>query len=817
VKEWSKTLQANPLDLSIYRDIAAVRSQAEAPPEVEAALAAIPEAERDIIDLTMGWLHDRQRDFPTAADCYGKVAERKGATEHVRNSARLLRAQSLANAGKMDDAIRETEKITGVGPGRRQALWAKAQLLLAAKRLPEAEGILTKLYEMAVQSRDQTLLRNLAKLYASMKEADKAAAVCDEMLKLLPNDARGYALKAAVLADAGKLDGSVEWYRKAIERQPGDFTIYLSLAQLMDLRQDSQQALEVLRQLENLGDAGRAAALSERGDMFAHWGLPAQAAAAYEELSNLGYGGLPRIKLALGRSFARLQLRERARQILEGIPKYSPEYPVSRQLLAELAETTDKKLDILHKLNADRPGLSGVLIQEMRILLEQKRYAEATAAYRNFTDPAGRNRLVSPQASFLALHAMLNARDYKSAVELSVRMTRSAPSSNWRNVAVLLLLGEEPEEAAKMLPGASHANVVGSLLGIAVARQTSGAIGPWVDRIGELDRELANARPPRSIPSSYKLLVALANGDVEQAEAEFAQFTGASTIGRTVAAELISYAKSISFPPPETTNLIRATVALDLGLPEVARTCALDALNKRPECQWAAALVLQATLDSDARKKVLEIVRPEDCMVAKVIRAASAADEKNYAKTAEIYRSIAEAEKENTEVLRRLASAEALAGNLQEAVAIHRKIWQISRDPTAANNAAYLTAHLWPQDEGKLKEAQELIEQASKQAPNLPGFLDTLAWITHLRGDDTGALKLLRQAVKGMPDSVEVHSHLGVVEVAVGSQELGRWHLSAAVAAARHLESEGQELNLEQLQALKLAEGALADMKPPSK
>ena len=817
VKEWSKALQAKPFDLSIYRDIAAVRSQAEAPQEVEAALAAIPEAERDIIDLTMGWLHDRRRDFATAADCYGKVAERTGATEHVRNSARLLRVQSLANAGRMDDAISEAGKITGVGPWQRQALWTKAQLLLAAKRLPEAESILAELYKTAVESQDQTLLRDLARLYASMRQSDKAAAVCDEILKLLPDDARGYVLRAAVLADAGKLDESVEWYRKAIERQPGDFTSHVSLARIMDQRQDSQQALEVLKQLESMGDAGRATALSERGDMFARWGLPAQAAAAYEELSKLGYGDLPRIKLALGRSFARLDMKERARQILEGIPKYSPEYPVSRQLLAELAETAEKKLEILRRLNVERPGLPATLIQEMGILFNEKRYGEAITAYQDFTDPEGKKRPVPPEASFLALQAMLNAGDSRSAAELSVRMTGSAPSSNWRNVAVLLLLGEEPEKAAKMLPRASEADVVGSLLGIAVARQTGGATGPWADRIGQLDRELAKAQPPRSIPAPYKVLVALANGDTKQAEAEFAQFTGAPTVGRTVAAELISYARSISGTPAEVTGLLRAAVALDLRLAVVARTCALDALNKRPECQWAAALAVQSGPDAATRQRVLEIVRPQDCVVAKIVQAASAADEKNYARTAEIYRSIAEAEKENTEVLARLASAEALAGNLEEAVAVHRKIWQISQDPTAANNAAYLTAHLWPQDGGKLKEAQELIEQASKQAPNLPGFLDTLGWITHLRGDHTRALRLLRQAVKGMPDSIEVHSHLGVVEAAAGNQELARWHLAAAVADAGRLKSEGQELNLEQLQALKLAEKGLSDLGPAGK
>jgi len=810
--ELAKVLKAEPKSDYVYREIARIRMLTAAPEQIEAALRSIPRANQDLIDLTMGWVQDRRRDFRAAADYYGKVAERKETTEHLRNSARLLRAQSLANAGRTDEAILEAEKLTGAGPWQRQSLWIKAQLLLAAKRTAEAENVLRELYAAAVQTQDRELLGNIARRYAGMNQFDKALEVCNEMLGLWPNDAWVYMLKASALTDAGKLDQAADCWRQAIQSQPGNIDCYLGLARIMDLRQDSEQALEVLKQLENTGDAGRAAALSEKGVMFARWGLEAQAVAAYEELSKLGYGSLPRVRLALGRSFARLEMKDRARREFEAIPFYNEEYIVSRQLLAELADTTEQKLDILHRLKAERPGMPSVLTQEMQILSTEKRYAEAVAAYRNFTDSEEMRRLMPPEVSFIALQAMLNAGDNKSATDLSLRMTEWTPRSIWRHVAVLLLISEDPARAAKMLPQAAEADVVAALLGIASARQSGGPTKPWADRIAQINQELAKVQPPRSIPSHLKVLADLANGDMKEAETELDRFQGASTVGKNVAAELVSYAKSGGDTSAELANLIRSTVALDLGLQTVGRACALDVLKKRPECQWAAALVVQSMPDPATRRTVLQTLKPNDCVVAKMIQAAQAADEKAYAKLVEIYRSIADVEKENTEILVRLASAEALAGEIEKAVTIHQKVWQISRLPSAANNVAYLTAQLWPQDKAKLADAQTMIEAAIQAEPNVPAYLDTEAWIVHLRGDNARALRSLRQAVKGMPDSIEVHAHLGVVEAAAGNRQLASWHLASAVRNAERLKARGQELGLEQLQGLKIAQKALSDL-----
>lgn len=814
LKEWFQVVKLKPLLPFAYRSIASVMIRGETPDRVEAALRGIPEANDILVDLTMGWLHDRRRDFETALGYYRRVADRENLPEDTRNRARVLWAQSLANGGKTDEAIATLGAITGPPVWQRQALWNKAEVLVAAGRLADAEGILTRLCSEALQAEDTSLLRGVARLYGRMKRGDKATEVCDEMLKLLPNHAWPYLLKAAVLVRAGKLDEAVEWYRNAIERQPGNLESYLTLARIIDLRQNSPQALEVLTQLESRGEAGRAAALSERGDMLARWGLPAQAVECYEELSRLGYGEAPRIKLVLGRAFARLGRKERARRTLEGIPKYSRgEYVRARQLLAELANTAEKKLEILDKLNAQYPGRVSVLLQRLRILFGDGRHGEVVQTYESYINEYGEQEVVPPEASFIALRSYLDETDFEAVLKLSERIAKRSPKSHWPRIAVLLLLPKDPGKAAKMLPTVSEAGVFDALLGLMAARGAGEDTEPWAERIRAVDRELTEGQPSRSIPSSYKILAAVVNGATGQAEAELAQFTSASTVGRNVAGEMVAFAKSnANGAASEAVKLLQASIALEMGLPVFGWKKALDVLSERPESQWAAAVVVQGTTDPAIRRKVLGILRPKDCVMAKILQAALAADERDFTRTAEIYRSLAEVEKENVEVLRRLASAETVAGNLEEALVLQRRIWEMSRSSVAANNAAYLTAHLWSQNQEKLKEAQDLVESAIEQEPQVPAFVETLGWISHLREDDAQALSLLRRAVKGLPGSIEAHAHLGVVEAGAGNTELARWHLTAATSIAARLKTEGPELTAEQLQALKIAEKGLSDL-----
>ena len=96
--------------------------------------------------------------------------------------------------------------------------------------------------------------------------------------------------------------------------------------------------------------------------------------------------------------------------------------------------------------------------------------------------------------------------------------------------------------------------------------------------------------------------------------------------------------------------------------------------------------------------------------------------------------------------------------------------------------------------------------------PHAAAFRETLGWVLHLQGEDRRALPLLRKAVTGLPNSIEAHAHLGLVEAATGGDQLARWHLAAAVGIAERLKNSGEEINLEQETALKLARQTLSNL-----
>ena len=71
--------------------------------------------------------------------------------------------------------------------------------------------------------------------------------------------------------------------------------------------------------------------------------------------------------------------------------------------------------------------------------------------------------------------------------------------------------------------------------------------------------------------------------------------------------------------------------------------------------------------------------------------------------------------------------------------------------------------------------------------------------------------------MKKLPDSPEVHYHLGVVEAEAGDRQLAEWHLAAAVQSAQAIRAQGREPSLAEAKAARLAKAALASLDPKPK
>jgi predicted Zn-dependent protease len=809
-EQLTAVLKLAPDRLPPYLQLADILSRTLKPEAVEAALAAIPGAKQERVDLAVGWLFDRRGQHDAAAETYGRLTSRRSAPEDARNLARLFRAQSLAGAGHLDQAIIELDQLAATPAGRSQALFYKATLLAAANRPKEADAILADLAQQAVKDKDAASLERIAALHSRAKMPDKALAVCDQMDKILPTDARPCLVRAEVLATAGRLPETIACYQQAIERQPGNLRPYVALARTFDATAKPLEALATLKQLEGLGQTGRLQALVEGGALFARWGLHTQAIESLEQLAALGRGADPQLQLALGQAFARLGRKDRARQLLGDIPTYALQYVGARQILASLEDTEEAKRGILLQAQKVKPDSSALLVQEMNILLGANRAAEALKAFRGFVAGRSPGSPVPDEVRSLALRALLMTSDLAGAASLTAQAAQETGDARWRQAAALLALAQNPESAQALLPKVDAAGLYDALLGILVAAQTGQPVAPWKKRLDQLQQALSQMTPSQLLAPGHRVLAALVAGD--KAEAEAVPPAGASNVGRQATAEILASAKQNSKFSEEAATLLKASLAGDFRMPLLGQTWAMQVLRARPACQWAAVILLQANPDAATTQQVLQILQPADCLLARTARAALAMEQKQYDKAIELYQAAMQMEKGNQDLVLSLAMAMEQMGRLAEALSLYRQVWDATQNPVAGNNGAYLMSCLYPKDAAKLAEARQWVEAAVKAAPADPGPRDTLGWIAYLQGHNEEALGALCQAVKGLPDSPEVHFHLGQAEARANHTEFARWHLTAAIRLVEKLQADGTTLSASALEAADGARKALASM-----
>lgn len=811
IEQWTAVLKASPDRLLVYRELGQILSRDKQPKEVEAVLAAIPGAKTEMVDSAMAWLFQQKRLYVEAAEVYARLTARTSAPEDVRSAARLDRARCLAMAGRTDQAITELDLLAGQKAWRGRALLAKVAVLGTVGRTNETEPILQELQKSAAQSGNATFLGRIGMFYLQTGQAEKALKVAEELQGLRPQDPQPCLLRAAALSGLGQGEEAIKSYRDAVARQPGDLSNHVVLVRALDVQGDLKAALDALTQLETCGETGQMLAFAERANLFSRWGLHTQAIADLEKLAERDAATSPQVRLGLGQAFARLGQTDKAREEFQKVPEYASQYFTAQQSLVELAKTDDDRLAILDKLKlkADTRVQAMLVAQRMDILLRADRAPEAIKEFQAFVPTLPPNSPPPEPMALVALQAMLRAGDLAKAAAISVQMAAQTGSPAWKRTAALLTMDGQPDKARSVLPDVAEADPHSAFVGLCLAAQSGAATKAWTDRLAKIEQQFAEAKPPQSLPRTHKVLAALAAGNVADAEKQLADVTGEDLLGTAVIGELVSSAKARPEARAEAVKLLKASVAADLGLSDLARRWALDLVQARPTCQWAAALAASRSPDVANLRKVLAVLKPDDCILARMIQAAILKEEAQYEKAAEIYRLAAAAEKNNPQLTMNQAIATEGAGQLQEALALYRKVWETAKNPTAANNAAYITSELYAKDKDKLTEAAKWAEDAVKTAPTVAAFRDTKGWLAHLLGSDPEARAELLRAVRALPDSPEVHYHLGMVEAKAGNNNFARWHFEATVSLGEGMKSRGQTVPKAVAEAVRLAREAL--------
>jgi len=810
--QWTAALKAQPDELRFYQHLATVLARDKTVAEIETALAAIPGAREDLTHIASASLLQQRQQHEAAAETYARVADNPDTEEGLRTAARLQKGRCLAEAGHPDLAILEFDRVSHDSPLYVQARLSKAAILAATNRPDEADAVLTELHQAAVTDGKWTTLRRVGALHLRMNQPEQALAVADDAATLAPTNPEPLLLRAAALSRLGRTDETIQCYRNAVALQPGNLALHLHLIEALDGATRRRDALNALAELAEQGQTGRALSLFQRGAMLSRWGLQKQAVAALTELADSEMVTTPQVRLTLGRALAALGQRKKARNQLAAIPPYAPQYVQARQTLAELAETDEAKLAILRQAEKEKPS-AAIAAQRINILLRAGRPADAVAAFRRHMDTLTEDAVPSANVATAGLLALLEAGDQAAAANFAARVAHGARDTRWRHLAALLAIQTDPTNARTLLPPPEQAGLYDALLGVCLAARTGGDVSAWADRVDRIHEQATQQQPAGAVPLRYRVLTALASGDAKAAETCLADVGDQELVAPAVMRELVAAAPSDPAAKSEPATLLASTIAADVGLNEPSRQWAMEALRRRPASQWAATLAARGVEDAARLRAIADTLTPDDCVTARFLDMAILRLEGRFAKAADAARALAEDHPDHPELLMSQATATEQSGRLQDALTLYQRVWEKSRNPVAANNAAYLVSVLHPQDPKRLEQALAWAEAAIDAAPTVGAFRDTCGWIAYLLGRNEEACRQLRRAVKGSPGSPEIHYHLGLAERKAGDAQLAEWHLQAAIDLAQAMESEDRELPEGVAEAMRSARSALADLK----
>ncbi len=651
---------------------------------------------------------------------------------------------------------------------------------------------------------DTAMLRRLADLYRSNKDYDQALSVCDDLAAAASGDARTDRIRGAVLESQGKHDQAIACFEKAIELQPHNFQLYLMIEQILNSQGKFVEALAELKKLEANGPSAAVIARFHRGHLFASWGLQDKAAECFSELGNLGQSGNPQVKFEIGRSFVALGRYEEATKLLETIPNFADEYIPAQLLMAQTSSDAENRVKIIGKLMQDQPLNELILLNYMEALGRAKRPEEAVQAFEKFISDR-RVKVLPPDAAFLALEVLLDQGQEAKARQLAIRAAGEHMGPRWQFCAVLLSLDTDPAAAGKLLPAVAESNLNASLMLFYTACKSSDATVR--DGAGEAGGDLQGR--PAQVGGAVLSVPDRRCGAEFQGQVGPAQLGSVLGFGRGVAEELLAYSQQDpAGAAREALLLVRASIANDNQLLPLGKLWAMEILQARPACQWAGAIITAGNPSSDMCRKLLSIMEPKDSAVALAIQAQVLRNDRKFDQAAAKMQLASQADKTPQLLLRQATDLE-FAGKPQQAEDLYRKVYDLTGDPDAANNLAYIMLALHPTDPDKVAQAKTLIEKAIEQRPDNPDFRDTYGWVFHLMGQHEQARKELRQAVKGQRQSPEVHYHMGETESACGQMDLARWHFQAAVTMGKAMEAQQTLFTLQSRQTLAMAQRAL--------
>ncbi len=622
---------------------------------------------------------------------------------------------------------------------------------------------------------DQRNLRyNLLARYKAMNQHARGVALLDEWLTLEPDHPSLLRWKGELLSATGQHADAIEAFNMAINAAPENTALRLLLAQEHVANYDYPKAEKTLLDATEIDSGAKIVALASLGRMFLAIGLNRQAAETFQELERFGRPSDPRVIYAMGQAYAALKMDDLARQRLEEVPTFAPQYGQAQFLLARIDQNQGRVNEAKQRLESlvRNPRTATIAAKELLALSLENRQAEDLIQW---SDDALRIESLSApiRLSWLNIRVKLasNAKDWSETLDTIEQMCELSPQTLELFAARILVMthlnrNEQARRLYLTTPGLAQS-----------------PFGPTVAvLVGE---KIPPSSPERSRFAVY--LEALAMGDIDAARSAADSLPPMRTVYRS---DLLAILDRSDVKSQAISNaarqLVAAFLALNTGLPQLAIELTEQVSAKTPSLIPAHAMLAEAlhkaTGSLDKATAVLK--GAPGSALAIYIKAYEKTQSGDYAGSAEQLSQLLEKEPGNYLIRYEYTQRLQLAGQIDKAIANLTESLK-SNSPMAVaerNDLAYLLAENHPD---RLDDAYAMIQKAITDAPNVAAFLDTLGWIEHLKGSNQEALQHLSQAVAFLKQLPALHYHLGAVYAGLGNNDWARYHLQEAAASTQ--------------------------------
>ena len=180
----------------------------------------------DLSSLTPG----TTKELPPQAAPAAALAAPESSTNPKDSQLHLGRAQTLAQAGKTDEALAEFNTALDLDPHNARAFYNRGLLYQSDKQYELAIADFTSANGLTPQQADPLLGR--ATCYLALGKAREAAADLDEAVQGSPQNGQLWLIRGAAYEKLGDRDRAAESYSRALLLRPRDDAARSGLARM---------------------------------------------------------------------------------------------------------------------------------------------------------------------------------------------------------------------------------------------------------------------------------------------------------------------------------------------------------------------------------------------------------------------------------------------------------------------------------------------------------------------------------------------------------------------------------------------------------